>query len=371
MKLWDWVMDKLTVPAGGAKQPADNPDGHAHTQSGPSTGAAAPQSTATAIVEPVAAPPEPASSSTDNPVEVWWSPADATLVELTALPRPELDAEARALEAALIEDFDGHNLTLPPLPRVPERVLARMSDRRSGAKDVANEIAEDQVTAAAVLRIANSPLYRGLEKITALEPAVVRLGNTALRTLMLHQSMRAVALHGKHADDERAEALLIRALASAAIMRALSAYTPVDADDAFMIGLLHDIGALIVLRTTESQQNISHNAIDDATFEYLCQETHQEFGELIADAWNLPERLKSLIADHHRHPADDDPYRTERLLLQLTEMICALLGYAPAAPYNLLETRAAIDLRLAERPGFTDFLASLPEELDHMMDAFM
>ncbi|MCH8966416.1 MAG: hypothetical protein IID43_01940 [Planctomycetes bacterium] len=85
--------------------------------------------------------------------------------------------------------------------------------------------------------------------------------------------------------------------------------------------------------------------------------------------WKLPDKIKSLITDHHAYPAEDDPLRTERLQLQLSDMIDSMIGYGPAASYDLLNTRVVQDLGLAQREDFITFLASLPGELDDMMAA--
>jgi HD-like signal output (HDOD) protein len=292
------------------------------------------------------------------------------LTEPVTMPRPDMNAEALALEQIIVGYFDGHDLSLPPLPRVPELVLQMLANPKCQMADVAAEIGEDQVCAAAVLRLANSPLYRGLDRITGLQQAVVRLGAAAIRTLMMHQTMRSITAGERRGTHRLAEILSLRALAGGAVMRSLSRFTGLDAEEASLMGLLHDIGSIIVLRIINSQRAFSVADIDMPTFEYLCFEAHQEFGELLSDAWSLPPRLKSLITDHHRHPEQSDPLRAERLQLQLTDMIGSLLGFAPEAPYDLLESRIVKELGLARRADFARFLATLPSELEETMQAF-
>ena len=142
-----------------------------------------------------------------------------------------------------------------------------------------------------------------------------------------------------------------------------------DEEVAFLIGLLHDIGNVIVLRIVHGYSLPTRYEIDTDTFEYLCGESHQEFGELIADSWGLPPHLKSLLADHHRHPAPDDPLRNERLQLQLSDIICSLLAYAPFEPYDLLACRVVQDLGLADDAKFVAFLERLPDDVDETIGA--
>lgn len=106
------------------------------------------------------------------------------------------------------------------------------------------------------------------------------------------------------------------------------------------------------------------SSIEPVAFEYLCHESHQEFGELLADSWSLPDRLKRLIRDHHSYPVAHDPCRTERLMLRVANTICSLLGYMPYAPVNLVKSRAVQEPGLSHRQGFVAFLEERPDELE-------
>lgn len=293
----------------------------------------------------------------------WWAPRGATLTDLPEPPRPEMTTEARALENLLVSHFDGHDLTLPPLLHVAETLMPKLADPNCDLAVVANGLSEDQVIAAAVLRMANSPLYRGLNKISALRAAVTRLGTRALRMLLMHESLRAATFFQKRGDNELARSVWRRALASAVVMRELAAMTKTDPDEAFLTGLLHNIGNVIVLRIALGSQPGSRYRIDADTFEYLCHESHQEFGELVAKTWRLPAGLTAIIADHHTYPRVDDALRITRLQVRITDMINALLGYAPYAPINLLESNAVRDLDLCARGNFRTFLERLPEDV--------
>jgi HD-like signal output (HDOD) protein len=237
---------------------------------------------------------------------------------------------------------------------------------------VAGDISEDQVIAAAVLRMANSPLYRGLDRINGLSQAVVRLGGNAIRTLMLQQSLRAVAFQS-HGGYAYAEMLWTRAMAAGCIARGLGPFAGIDEESAFLMGLLHDIGGVIVVRAAHSQRQIAGYDVPEGDFEYLCHQCHQEFGELIAENWQLPDDLKSIITDHHRYPEPDDPLRSSRLLMMLTDMITSMMGYAPqpvTGGYDLINSRPVLDLGLADNPQFRQYLDELPDRLEESVHSF-
>jgi len=328
---------------------------------------ASPHDTPVATFDPPGSERRTAFLRIDDAPSRWWAPVGVTRTEPAELPARELTAEARALENLLISHFDGHDLTLPPLLNGAERVLVKLRDPKCNYHDVAAIVAEDPVIAAAVLRVANSALYRGLQKITSLPAALNRLGFNTLRTLMLRESLRAAMFDRRGAADNFAGLIWKRSLACATIMQGLSRFTKVPPDDAFLYGLLHDIGNVVVLRIIHDRAASTTLELDTETFEYLCSVCHQEFGELIADAWKLPSDLKALIADHHTHPEDDELRQVERLQLLLADMITSLLGYAPGEPFLLLESRVTRALELAHRSDFISFLEGLPEELEDVL----
>lgn len=312
-----------------------------------------------AVLEP---PSEkvPDAESAESP---WWEPPGHTLFDYEAPDRPDLTTEARAIENLLISMFDGHNLNLPPLLNVAERVLVHLRNPRHDLADLTKVISEDQVITAAVMRMANSPLYRGLNQVTSVHNALTRLGTAALKTLMVRESLRS-AMFARHRDPTGfAERIWKRSLAAAAIMQELARFTSVAPDDAALYGLLHDIGNVVVLRTVFDQSRRTGASLDEESFEYLCSECHQEFGELIAASWKLPPEIAALVSQHHLPPAPDDPLRTERRMLAVTDMICSLLGYAPYRPYALLDTQPARELGLAGHSDFIETLRSLPDTL--------
>ncbi len=310
--------------------------------------------------------PTNSAETADEGDACWWKPPGVDRTDYTSGVDMDPPAEIRVVEELLVSHFDGHDLAMPPFPQVAERVLKQLRDRKCNMTQVANLIAEDQVTTASVLRMANSPLYRGLDKITSLQQSVTRLGANAVRTLMMHHSLKAAVFGKKSSNESLIDLVWGGSLASATVMRTLAKFTGIDAEDAFLIGLMHDIGNVIVLRTVTEEERRFRMTIDVRSFEYLCHVSHQEFGELVADAWKLPERVKALICDHHTYPAIDDPLRTERLMLIVTDMINQMLGYGPEAQYDLLGTRAVEDLGLLNSPLFGRCLAELPLKIEEI-----
>ncbi len=358
------IFEKIWNRLFGASSAEQSADGHAHESGGVAT-----------LSESVGDSPRSESSSSvadtdrdgSSSGEHWWQVDGVGETSLVVPPRPELEGVAVAMENILVNQLDGHDLALPPLPEVAEGVLRQMRSSDYRVDKIADAIGGDPVISAAVLRMSNSPIYGGVSKITSLTAAVARIGANALKTLMMHQSLRAAVFRKKGKDPQLGQMVWQRAVAGAHIMRGLCRFTHVDEEEAFLIGLMHDIGNVIVLREVQKQETMLQYVIDVPTFDYLCDECHQEFGELIAEAWQLPDELTTLIADHHREPDDDDPLRVQRYQLQLTDMILSLLSYSPRIEYNLPGSNAARELGLSANDEFVVYLDRLPSDLDSSM----
>lgn len=352
MSLWSWLFDKLARPNPNApRECSASRDCASHSVA-----------TLTPPVAPIAQSNNPGES--ENP---WWTPKSGAIVDPkeTILENP--GSGITFLESVLVSHFDGHDLSMPMLNTVAERVLPKLRSADCNLKHITREIAEDQVLAAAVLRTANSPLYRGIEKSSSLPAAITRIGVKTLRTILLHQSMRSAVFAQTSTTRHFANVLWRRSIADACIMRGLASLLRLDEDEHHLIGLMHDIGGVLVLRIINDQLKKGCATIDLDSFEHLSRQTHQEFGELVAKSWQLPPDLCSLITDHHRYPTPDDPLVRPRWMLILTEMIGAMLYSEVPANYDVIHCPAAESLGLAGSSSYVKWLNQLPPQINEAL----
>jgi HD-like signal output (HDOD) protein len=305
----------------------------------------------------------PGAASEEPTGERWWTPSDDALTDIPPLTRPELPSEVLALEHTFTEYVQGVVLRLPTLPKTTEQMLRMLGRQQYSATDIANVLAQDQVLSAAVLRLANSALYGGCEHITGLRPAVARLSTTALRTIAMQYSLQAAVRSNFTRDRLLTDLIWNGSLASAAIMRAVAGCLRADPEEAYLIGLLHDIGNLLVVREVQDQQVLFHYRMDVESFEWLCHQHHQALGRLVAEAWDLPDKVRVLAGAHHSPVAADDPLGRERHMIALTDMIKSMLGYATRCSYALLASTPAAALGLTESRAFSALLDELPAQL--------
>lgn len=301
----------------------------------------------------------------DEPAAPWWAPV-AEPAATTEAPQ-EIDATLHGELTAALDDPD---LDLPQLPEVAQNVLLILSSPDGDMRRASEVAARDPVLAANVLRVANSVAFRGVREVARLDQAFARLGQRALRGLLMTAIVKDVAIRVGAAQRTVGEELWRCAWASGIILGRLSRRFGLNEDDAFLAGLLHDIGKLAILRVSHDYQRRGKGRLTRPLFDRLCQEWHEHLGLRVAESWNLPDPLPQLVGNHHAPPAADDPLRTQRLLLQFADAVCVLLEYAPYRPVRLLELPCATGLGLMADDEVTrEMLEELPDLVSAKMSA--
>jgi putative nucleotidyltransferase with HDIG domain len=193
---------------------------------------------------------------------------------------------------------------LPPLPKVATQVLRLAMDPAATAGDFHQVIAMDQALASQVLRISNSTAFGMMREVTTLTQAITTLGVSALKSVVIASSARNLYHRGAVGPQERLlwEHALVAAMASRAFAERLGLAL---AEEAFVGGLLHDIGKSVLgakfperygplLRLVHEEQG----ACLDLELEAFGFD-HAMVGEALAIQWNLAPCLQAALRWHH------------------------------------------------------------------------
>ena len=186
-------------------------------------------------------------------------------------------------------------------PEVVELVRLAARDPKSAALDIARIVETDVGTASDVLRVANAPASGLEERCTSLRHAVSLLGMNRVSEVVA--SAAALALIEKSAAQH--PALAAHALAVAGVARLLAPIVGMSADEAFTLGLLHDVGALLVVQSDDPlYEGLIEQALpDEPSIEdehALMGFDHGALGAAVLRKWNVPAPLPEAVALHHR-----------------------------------------------------------------------
>lgn len=254
---------------------------------------------------------------------------------------------------------------LPPLPIVAQRLLTLIQQDDSSANDITQVLSSDQALTGKILKLANSSFYGMSGKVGAVSRAVVILGFSAVRNMALGLGMAQVVRQG--ASVESLADFWRHALCVGAACRTVAREGSLpDPEEAFIAGLLHDLGRLILDMVEPGHVARLPAGPPDRLLQAeidLVGVSHTRAGQLVARHWNLPERLSNVLRFHH-HPSQwrhDD----SRLLacVMVGDLLASVLWYSreePADPPDPVELANHLGISLSRTE---DLLTKTCEEV--------
>jgi putative nucleotidyltransferase with HDIG domain len=192
------------------------------------------------------------------------------------------------------------SLAVPMLPDTAMRVIGMTSAEDISIIKLSELVAKDQVLASRVLGLANSAFIASATNISTVRDAIVRLGTTAVRNLVVTVSM-ASRMQDRNTYGQRGHDLFSHALGTAYMARLIVERVDADADEAFLCGLVHDIGKLVILKLAY-EFNRSHEAkLGAETIEQVVVDHHAQVGSAALRRWRLPQTVDEPVLYHHAY----------------------------------------------------------------------
>lgn len=209
----------------------------------------------------------------------------------------ELLLDQSALKERMLDVFRAPGYQPPELPTTAQRVLAVSQSPDVEIEQIVTLLEADPMLAARVLRVASSTAYAGAARIDSLSGAVMRLGLRTIRDLVLEVAMN-LRVFRSEAYTGPMERLRLHSQATAHLSRLICQYTSLEADYAFLCGLLHDVGIagiLLALGDVPRGKKVPELAV----LWPAVDEAHAEAGALMARLWDLPGDLPYPLGAHH------------------------------------------------------------------------
>ncbi|MDD5719354.1 MAG: HDOD domain-containing protein [Candidatus Krumholzibacteria bacterium] len=230
---------------------------------------------------------------------------------------------------------------LPTLPVVFQELFSRMQDPDAKISELAEVIARDQALTIKILKLVNSAFYGRSAQISTISRAVIIMGFQAVRSAAL-----AVSVLERFKDLETDGAFSLTefwrhsiGVSCLAKQAAIVLHVSVP-EDAFVAGLLHDVGKLVMLQHFPDDVNdLTRAAAEQRLTWRTCEEMlfpiqHDTIGRALFRAWDFPEAVIEAVACHHT-PTASSRYAELTALVHLADffsyhMDCGCPGSAPA-----------------------------------------
>lgn len=196
-----------------------------------------------------------------------------------------------------LEDIFEQTHRLPTVPKVVQELIGSFNKIDIDISVIASRIALDQVIAAKTLRLANSAHFATMRRIGSLNEAVMVLGFSTLRTLVIATGITGAFVNTPGFDRKR---FWRHSLTVAAYARGIAQLTKQDADAAFTCGLLHNIGELLIhVVSPELAMHIDRSVEKGADRKVLEDNNigfdYIQVGAELAKRWNFPESFQHAI----------------------------------------------------------------------------
>lgn len=268
----------------------------------------------------------------------------------------------KELETAIMNAAD-----LPTIPIVAIKVMQLIESENATADELAKIVTTDPAVAARVLKISNSSFYGCRRQIQTLSSAIVILGFSTLRSLVVAASVKQV--YKPYGLTEKM--LWEHSFAAGLAARIIANRTRIaNEEEAFLAGLFHDIGKIIMntLDRNKFQEVMQHCYNEGISFgqaeRTIYPFSHDEVGAYVIKKWNFPEILTSAILYHHTLEFDEfeDPTVVNlTAITALADLFCLKLGI------GIREPEEDIDLA-SSKPA--QMLNIAPETVQQLLDTF-
>src|SRR5262245_46524868 len=197
--------------------------------------------------------------------------------------------------------------SLPTLPSVAGRLIEMALDDRASATEIGELVAKDPALTARLLRVVNSSSYGLRSEVTSVGHAITIIGRQSLRALVLGISIFDTVKESSADAAVDRTALWRHAVACAAAGQLIAqAVGRVNPEEAYIAGLVHDIGMQILAQLRPKEFRRALDAITQSSADSIrasesreCGIDHAELGDRIAERWSLPAGIGAAIRYHH------------------------------------------------------------------------
>lgn len=273
-------------------------------------------------------------------------------------------ARAQAVSAAIAKVPH-----LAMLPEVAVRVVKLANDPDSTVDVMAETISRSPELSTRILKVVNSAFYGLPRQVSSVHRAVSLIGLESAKNVAIAASLTRVFQGPPVSAKFSPRDLWVHSMAVAAAARLIATTTKTQlADEAFLAGLIHDIGLMLELQYDRNKlRSVLARLETDDTGDLLAVEeqhfeaNHQDFGGGLAERWQLPPTLSCSTGWHHVPLQAPKMQRTLVTMVHVADQLVAnhQPGFPFDAPFSGIDDDALDQLQLT-RGQLDTITADLP-----------
>lgn len=241
------------------------------------------------------------------------------------------DELATQIEKAVLDQVAADRIALPAMPRVAARAFTLLRKRDFSLEEVAAVIETDPVVAARLVHLANSVVFATYTKLESVQACVARLGARELSFFLMETAARQLVECHDPRIAQICDGLWEHSLTVAILSHDLAEALPgIDAEAAYLAGLLHDIGRPVVAEMLlEAEARLLGKKVDrwilPSKWLDIIVRSERTVGLAVTRAWTLPESVVDAVGLCDQY----DPSRPYRLanVVRMANGLAAVSGH--------------------------------------------
>ena len=213
---------------------------------------------------------------------------------MSATLKVEPAVRSETIDEALLALQSGENCELPVLPEVAAQLLKLTSDVDCNIGDVVPLLKRDQSLTSHLLRIANSLRYNTGVTVSSVQQAAARLGLLAVREIVVLISCKCRVFDVPEFESHVRQSFR-HSLATAAFAQEIARVRRMNVEEAFLTGLLHDVGRPILFQALADRRRTHGLVATEADVLRVAGESRISFAARLIVQWELSERVAEAV----------------------------------------------------------------------------
>ena len=255
---------------------------------------------------------------------------------------------------------------LPTIPSVFLTINKMLSDPHTSAFDVGNVVSSDQVIASKILKLANSAFYGFTGRVNTVSHAIAVLGFSATKNVVMTTGVLSTLNLKTPIEGFSLTTFWKHSAAVGAIARLVAEefYAQIK-EEAFVAGLLHDIGKLVLAICSPEDfarcinLTISKGCLFLEAEKEVLGVCHTDISAWINKKWNLPKEIAAVMVNHHKNISILSEHTKIIAIVKLADALARGLQFGHPCDYSMpiLET------------DISSLLKVTPKKLDTILSA--
>lgn len=304
---------------------------------------------------------------------------NAAAATATPSAMPMIAPEVQAVVESALKNIS-HIATLP---EITLRIIELVEDQSSTAQDLHKVIQNDPALCSRILKVVNSAFYGLPRQIGSINRAIVLLGLNAVKNIAIAASLTKLFRGGDLCPRFSARDLWTHSMATAAASKLICDQLKLGLpDEAFLAGLIHDIGIMVEMQATREKllqvfdkMKFDPAGIPQTNMREIERATvgadHCAFGMALCESWKFPKSFAHVAGGHHEPLSLPSGNRMLASVVHVADCMAAdcKYGFRADLQTTLIHPHVMDELRVTA-PTLESIKSALPKIFDEVQSTF-